>query len=446
VSLRLKLVLLVVGLTTGLLGALGLVMGGALRAWTEAAADADLTRRADALTHEARFDDGKLELDDDDELGARGLPFRIETTRGDVLLGSAGWPQTVLPALGFATIESRTGEQVRILSVTFSPRQGTERLVLRVAAPLAALSGLADRFRAGLLWALLLAAGLSAGGATLLASWFLAPLSRVSREVDAIEARALTARLDTGGLDPELLRVATAFNRLLARVAMVFEGQRDFVARASHALRTPLASMLAQAEVALRRERSAESYRETIEALVEATRDAARLTDGLLALTRADAANVVEAREVVNLTDVSREVQRLFGARAEVSSLRLDISVAAGLAIVATRSRLRESLDALLDNAFCYTPKGGVVTFAARAEGQTVVLEVVDNGPGIRLSERAQVFERFFRGSAAAESKRPGSGLGLALVKALVEADGGSATLDDAPGGGTRVSLIFPNR
>lgn len=442
-SLRLRLVLLVLGLTIALLGGLGLAVAGSLRSWTQEVVDAELSRRAEVLAHEVQYEDGALEFDEDD-LGERNLPFRIETETGALLLVSdAPWPAGSPGGLGFAGVKDRTGEPVRALSIAFTPRGATERLVLRVAAPLGALSGLADRFRGGLLLALLLAMALGAGGAAVLAHLFLAPLRRLSRSVDEVEARSLTSRLDTAGLDPELRRLATAFNDLLSRVAAVVESQRDFVGRASHALRTPLSSILVQAEVALRRERSADDYRAALETIGAAARDAARLTDGLLALTRADASLAVAEQEEVTLTQLAAELERLFRPRAEAAGLRFETDIPEGLVVRATKDRVRELLDALLDNAVRYTPAGGTVRFAARAEGAAVLLEVLDSGLGISPEEKAKVFERFFRGSAATRSGQPGSGLGLAMVKAIADAEGAEISLADAPGAGTGTKVVL---
>jgi signal transduction histidine kinase len=203
-----------------------------------------------------------------------------------------------------------------------------------------------------------------------------------------------------------------------------------------------LASILTQSEVSLLRERDGASYRATLEAIAAASRDAAQLADGLLALSRADAA-LPAPKEEVEVFALSAELERLFRPRAEVKGLRLELTVAPELKLHVTRVRLREVLDALLDNAVRYTPPGGAVRFTARAEGNEVLLEVLDSGPGIKAEERAQVFERFFRGSAAESSGQAGSGLGLSVVKALVEAEGARVELGDSPDGGTRVTLRF---
>jgi signal transduction histidine kinase len=463
VSLRLRLVLLVLGLTTVLLGGLGLYVGASLRVWTLEVVDAELGHRADLLAYQLRLEEGRLELPDadEDDAVARVLTFRVEAEDGSVLAGAGtDWPAatSALPPEGLTTLDGRGGKPLRVLSRPFRPRRGHdeqrehsregpgygEALVLRVAAPLTAFSVLADRFRDGLLVALALASLLGAAGAALLAQVLLAPLRRLVRAVDGIGASSLQTRLDPAGLDPDLSRLAVAFNGVLGRLAEAFAAQRAFVGRASHALRTPLASILSQAEVALLKDREPQAYRQALGAVAEAARDASGLADGLLALTRADALETGERPARLRLDQLADELSRLFGPRAEAAGLRFSARAAAGLELVATRGRVREMVDALLDNALRYTPREGAVQFEARAEEGRVVLEVLDTGPGVRPEERAQVFERFYRGSAATGTGQRGSGLGLAVVQALAAAEGAEVSLDEAPGGGTRVRLSYP--
>lgn len=445
-SLRWKLVLLVLALTTGLLGGLGAYLGLSLEGWTAEAVDQELTRRARGLTREVRFEHGELEVDDHD-LGRRGFPFRIETLDGDVVYGGrVGWPTTEHLEVGFATVEVADGAPLRVLSLRFEPHHGRgQELLLRVAAPLSMYGELVHRIRVGLAGAHVAAIVFGIAGAMLLAHFILRPLRRLSEAVGGIEAHSLGTPLDTRGLDPDLTRLAEAFNGMLGRLAGAFDAQRAFVGRASHALRTPLASILSQAEVALLRDRSPDSYRATLSAIAESARESALLADGLLALTRADAAEETGAtKESLGAEELAQELARLFAPRAEREGLRFSASAEPDVVVHATRRRLREMLDALLDNALRYTPKGGEVCFVARREGSEVVLEVADTGLGITPEERTHVFERFFRGSAAARSGQKGSGLGLALVRALAEAEGARLELDSASGGGTRVRLAYP--
>lgn len=443
-TLRTKLMVFVAALLAVVLTGLGLVVSGGMKRWTLEVVDAELSRRALALADSIHQEHGHLERAGDDDDGptvtAHGWPFRVEAEDGVVVLHEGRWHvEEPLPAAGAITVSSKKGP-LRVWSTSFTPRaeHGDEpgRYVLRVAAPLAAFSGLADRVWLGVLLALGVAVLLGVAGAAVLAQVFLAPLHRLTTSARSLDATSTTARLDLHGLDPDLKSLAEAFNGVLTRLATAFETQRAFTARASHALRTPLAAVLSQAEVALRRERSAQEYKAALDDIAGSARDSAKLVDGLLALSRADATTPVE-RTSVDVNDLLAKVKRLFDARAQAKSIDLGVIASPGLTWLASRTRLRELLDALLDNALTYTPERGVV----RVEATATTLEVRDSGPGIPTAEREQVFERFFRGSSAQGT--PGSGLGLSVVRAIADAEGATVSIDTAPEGGACVRVRF---
>lgn len=441
-TMRTRLVMFVLALLTLVLGGLGLFVAGSLERWSTEVLDEELEHRASVIEAEVKWEHGELEIEEDADVGARGWPWRLESLDGRVLATSPGWPK-LEGALGARPFE--THGSMRVHSRTFRPhgRHGTE-LVLRVVAPAGAFAELTKRFRVGLLVAVALALVLGALGAAAVAQVSLSPLRRLSSDVARIEARSLGTRLSSRGLGPELGVLASAFNAVLARLEQAFEGQRAFVSRASHALRTPLASILTRAEVTLRRERTSEEYRAALEEIAAAASASATLAQGLLALNRADSAKGEAKRERVLLSSLAAELGQLFKVRAEEGGLSLETAAPAELAVEADRSRLRELLDALMDNAVRYTPRGGRVVFEARVEGSDAVLEVRDTGPGIAADERDKVLEPFFRGRAAETTGQPGSGLGLAVVRALAEAEGATLRLDGAPGGGTRVTVRLP--
>lgn len=441
-SLRAKLILLVLALTTALLGGLGLYLSSALGEWSGEVLDEELERRAAAIAREVKWEHGELEVDED-ELGEVG-PYRIETLSGEVLVSTRfSWPELGGDEEGVRTHEV-AGRSVRVATRSFRPEHGRrgEVLLLRVAAPESAFAAVADRFRGGLLAAVTLAVVLGALGAALIAQLFLRPVRRLAGEAAEIEASTVGRRLTTGGLDPELGRLAAAFNGVLGRLEGALGRQRALVARTSHALRTPVASILSQAEVALRRERTSDEYREALRQIASAAHESAQLADRLLALTRAEAADAPRDPEPIAARALVDEVRGLFGPRAEQAGLVLECE-SAELTFAADRSRLREMLDALLDNALRYTPRGGRVRFRVRAADPGVWLDVEDSGPGIREEERARVTERFFRGSAATDSKQPGSGLGLSVVEALARAEGAKLEIGASELGGARVGLRF---
>ncbi len=450
-TLRTRLILFVLALAVTLVVGLGLYVGSSLRAWSRDALDSELELQAYAIARAVKLDHGEVEIEDD-ELGpaARLWPYRVQSPNGQVLLeaGRFEWPP--LPDGHFEepriqSISTDGGGRTRVLNLEFEPEHGHgQRWVLRVAAPEGTFGALVQRFRNGLMVAVGLAALASVIGAALLAQLFLGPLNRLSREVAGIEATALDRRLTMRGLDPELGRLASAFNGVLERLQRAFELQRGFVARASHSLRTPVASILSTAEVALRRDRPAPEYRAALEEIAQSARGAATLAEGLLALSRVEQrATSLEATRL-DVSELLEELRRLFRVQAEQAGVELEVATEPSLTVTANRSALREMLDALVDNAIRYTPAGGTVRLEGRARGDSVTLGVLDTGLGIRPEEREKVFERFYRGSAAEELQRAGSGLGLSLVRALAEVERIELTLGDAPGGGACVTLRLP--
>jgi two-component system OmpR family sensor kinase len=451
VTLRGKIVALVVGLTVAVLAGLGLFLAASWSGWSQDAVERDLSERAEELVHrvEVKRDEVELEDEPEDLLGDPAHPFRILGPHGEVLgRGELPWPE---PVEGVEVIHDGRGRAWRVLTRALEGgeqhhRRAPVRLVVQVAAVDAPFGALEERFRRGLLLALL--GALAAGGlaAALLAHLSLAPLRRLAAEVDAIGAASLDRRVGTARLDRELARVASAFNDLLARLEGAMAHQRALVARASHALRTPTATILARAEVALRRERPAAEYREALADVAASARETAALVSSLLALARLEERRGALGLEAVALADLAAELARLLAARAEEAGVSLERDVAAELAVVAERAALRELLEALLDNALQYTPRGGRAGISARAAGDAVAVTVWDTGPGIAPDERAEVFERFRRGRAAHASGRPGSGLGLAIVKAVANAHGAPVALGERPGGGLEVTVTFPRR
>ena len=241
-----------------------------------------------------------------------------------------------------------------------------------------------------------------------------------------------TVRLD--GLDPELRRVATAFNDLLGRLEAAMRQQRQLVSRASHALRTPVATIRTRAEVSLRREREPAAYCEALGEIQSAARDASVLISQLLTLSRLDERREQLAVEEVPVAAVAGEVARLLAPRAEEAGISLELDVSEGLTVTANRGGLRELLEALLDNAVRYTPRGGRAGVAADAmPGGRCLLRVWHTGPGIPEDERSKVLERFYRGTSGTASGQPGSGLGLSVVKAIADAHGARVRLGVRP-------------
>ncbi len=222
--------------------------------------------------------------------------------------------------------------------------------------------------------------------------------------------------------------MAEEFNETVSRLDVLLHSQQEFVADASHQLRTPLAALRLRLEN-LERDVTGPGRRDLEASLSELER-LSRLVDGLLALARADAA--APAPVPVRLDEIVGVRMRVWSVQAEARGVRLEADVAPGLQARATPESLEQVLDNLLSNAIGVSPAGTAVTVVARRDAAAVEVRVVDEGPGMTAEQRARAFDRFWRGG----EKRAGTGLGLAIAKRLVTADGGTLDLEQAPSGG----------
>lgn len=268
-------------------------------------------------------------------------------------------------------------------------------------------------------------------------------LTPVLRLRDAVRERG-RQRLDP--LEPDMVQnelrpLVHALNDHMERVQNQMAAQRRFVSNAAHQLRTPLALISTQASVAARETDSARRD-EALQALRSSTRQVTRLASQLLTLARAEPGSRRPRDDTIDLADTARRV--LENLAEEALRHNIDLGLEAGempVRIEGDGTMLREMLVNLVDNALRYTQPGGRVTVGIGREGDTALLWVEDNGPGIPEAERAQVFERFYR---IMGTEPEGSGLGLAIVREVVDGADGSVALGEAAGGGLLVRVRLP--
>jgi two-component system heavy metal sensor histidine kinase CusS len=271
------------------------------------------------------------------------------------------------------------------------------------------------------------------------------PLHDITETARRIRAANLSERLTAEGLPSDLLALAETFNQMLERLDQSFTRISRFSADIAHELRTPLNNLLGEIEVALSRSRAAEDYRETLVSSVEECSRLARLIDNLLFLARAEAPQAVITREVLDLGAELATMCNFYEAAANEAGVRL--SVAAQGRPVAEMNRLlfQRAMNNLVTNALAHTLRGGSVTLAAFSDATTAAVEVVDTGCGIAATDLPHVFDRFYR---VDQARRFGEGshvgLGLSLVKSIVELHGGTVHISSELGRGTKVTLRFP--
>lgn len=270
------------------------------------------------------------------------------------------------------------------------------------------------------------------------------PIAAISRTASEISASNLSRRIETLGIDQELVGLATILNEMFARLEAAFERQSRFTSDASHELRTPLAVIHSHAELALSKPRSADEYRETLIACLGAASRMAKLVDGLLTLARADAGRLDVHFAKVDLRSVVEEVVDQYRPQAETAGVSLATELPEPLPVKGDPVLLARVSSNLLSNALRYTPSGGRVRIALRADAHTALLVVEDSGCGIPVEDQSKVFERFFRADRARSRAQGGNGLGLAIAKSLVEVHKGSIGFTSVPECGTRFEVRLP--
>ena len=258
---------------------------------------------------------------------------------------------------------------------------------------------------------------------TRLAAFAIRPLRELERAARAVGAGDLAARAPEKQGPPEVRSLATVFNETVSRLDQLLGSQNEFIADASHQLRTPLTALRLRLEN-LERDLADEGRPNLESALAEVERFGG-LVEGLLALARADARAVPAAN--VDLGGIVEERVAVWKARAGELGIQLVADTGDATKVRAGAEGLRQVLDNLIENALEVSPTQGTVTVVATGSE----LRVRDEGPGLGTEERKRAFDRFWRGRPG-----PGSGLGLAIVRRLVEADGGQVELRPAPGGG----------
>jgi two-component system heavy metal sensor histidine kinase CusS len=293
----------------------------------------------------------------------------------------------------------------------------------------------------------MLIAGLLAIGFTVLVTWRV--VRRLTRGHEAIAdaarrvaAGALDARIGMKEGDDEVVQLANDVDEMVRRLATLVESQQRFVAHAAHELRSPLTALYGELQLALRRSRSAEEYRASIEETLGSARRLKDLAEDLLALARIGSAHE-SPHTPVALDEVAQHAASWVSREAARRKVELAIDTD-GSMLLGRAFDLERLLRNLLDNAVRHCPDGGHVRLEARSEGDTVLLDVLDDGPGVSAEDRERVFDPFFR--AAAELTRDGgSGLGLAIVREIARGHGGDVSVESGPGGkGARFRARLP--
>jgi two-component system, OmpR family, sensor kinase len=444
---RTRLALVSGALVAALIAAMGAFLYLRLRADLVATVDAGLRSRAEALLA-ARLDSlpgggGLIEPED--------AFTQVLAPDGPVLDSSAGLvpgpllSSDAIDGLGrgrFFDAEVRTEEEpvpARLLAVP-----APDGRVIVVGASLED-----QREALATLLALLalggpVVVGLAFGVGWVVAGAALRPVERMRVEAEAISGSEPGRRLSVAPTRDELARLGHSLNRMLGRLEEAVERERRFVDDASHELRTPLTNLKAELELALRRERTAEALRGSLGSAAEETDRLIRLAEDLLVLARADRGRLPVRREDVDVARLVRESVGSFSGRASALGVSLESSVGEGVRARVDAARIRQAVGNLIDNSLRHTAAGGRVMIELADRDGAVSIEVADTGEGFVPSFLPHAFEPFSRTDPARGRTDGGPGLGLAIVRAVADAHGGSVEAANRPDGGAAVIVRIP--
>jgi two-component system, OmpR family, sensor kinase len=297
------------------------------------------------------------------------------------------------------------------------------------------LAGLRTSFLIGGSIAVLLASGIG----YLLATAGLAPIEAMRRRAKQVSLTRGGERLPLPAAQDEVRRLGETLNEMLVRLEESFDRERRFVADASHELRTPLAVLKAELEAAIRTGDYSGAVHESLVAALDETDHLAQLAEDLLLIARAADGRLPVRREQVQLGDLLERTRQRFADRARAQGRAIRVEAPAGSTASVDPLRARQALGNLVDNALRHG--AGDILLSGRETSDAVEIDVHDEGPGFAADLAPHAFERFAGG--AGERTRSGAGLGLAIVRAIAEAHGGTATIVDIAPGAT-VRLRFP--
>jgi len=292
---------------------------------------------------------------------------------------------------------------------------------------------------------------LATSGGYLLARKSLHPVAAMTERAAQIGATTLHERLPVVNPHDELGRLAAVLNDLLARRDRAFDQQRQFMADASHELRTPIAIVSGESELALSRDdRSPAELRGALATVRGEARRMRQIVDDLFLLARANAGEPLLAPAELYLGELAGDCVQAARSLAAAKSIALSYEGSDELPLSSDEALLRRLLLNLLDNAIKYTPPGGRVTLSAEQRGDRYELRVRDDGPGIPPEAQERIFDRFFRAARAHTAAAPagaaaaGAGLGLAIARWIAEAHGGSLVLEASDSRGSTFLVTLP--
>ena len=376
--------------------------------------------------------------------------IRVIAANDRVLIETPGLSRAVnvqafpLPSYNFSNkiVKERHGKSFMLVSVFAQISKTQSPFIIQVALDVSHQQAIIQNYHNRMIWVLLLGVVLSALLGVLVARQGMRSLGLMTEKLKHVDVDKLHERLLVENFPRELVGTVLALNNMLARLEDAFQRLSDFSSNLAHELRTPINSLMVQAEVVLAQKRSSEEYKEALISILEENQRLAYLIDRLLFLARAENPKMHVGQDDIALHELVHACREFYEAVAEERDIKV---VCYGEArLKADSLLLQRATNNLLSNALYYTEPGGVIILTIEALKDRVTLVVSDTGVGIAQEHINKLFDRFYRVDDTRACYSGGTGLGLAIVKTIMDLHHGSIAVQSTPGDGTSITLTFP--
>lgn len=409
----------------------------------EAISSGDLVKLVQEFSEEIEYEDGVLEFDEDFEVYHEGIYLSAYDSKGNFLYGwqPEGYVHDTNVPVGKVTAIDQASESWYVYALNYSPAGYTDQLTLlavRHAAGASTVFNVLGHLSIAMLPIILIVAAV---GGYLIACRAFRPVKKIIQTAEKIQdGNDLSARIGLPESRDEIATLAVTFDKMFDRLEEAFENEKRFTSDVSHELRTPTAVILSECEYALENAHTTDEAKESIRKISAHAEKLSALISQLLLLARADAGAMLQKEEIdlSALTEVICEEQEEYAAARQIV-VRRDIEP--NLKIHADETMIMRLFINLIENAVKYGKDGGTVDVELSESDQMIRCEIRDDGIGIAEENIPHIWERFYQVDPARDPNQSGTGLGLSMVKWIVEAHGGSIEVKSRLGEGS--SFIF---
>ncbi|MFH2064943.1 MAG: HAMP domain-containing sensor histidine kinase [Pseudomonadota bacterium] len=270
----------------------------------------------------------------------------------------------------------------------------------------------------------------------------LKPLRNIISTVEAIDIGRMDSRVPRTGTHDELDDLARLFNEMLDKISNLLTGMKDSLDNVAHDLRTPLTRLRNISEIAMNELPEGSPGRRVHESMLEELERILKMLSTLMDISEAETGTMILNKEHINLYNLVFPIYDLYLVVAESKDIQIKMNIPSDITIFADPNKISQAIANLLDNAVKFTPNNGMIEINAHRENNQVIITITDNGLGIAEQDILKIWNRLFRGDLSRSQK--GLGLGLSLVKAIVNAHQGDITVSSKPNNGTTFSIFLP--